>query len=111
MSLVQSYITSIIAGESPGRSSKNWSYRYAFIIFEPVFITDIYVLFVATCGGSFTSATGSLSSPNYPHNYDNNLNCYWTITVPSGLVELTFSSFRTYSYNDYLLVSGNSNSY
>jgi len=39
------------------------------------------------CGGSLTSTTGDIYSPGYPNNnYDDNLQCVWTITVPEGKV-------------------------
>ncbi|XP_014254813.1 cubilin-like [Cimex lectularius] len=36
------------------------------------------------CGGKMNSSSGSIISPNYPSPYDNNLNCFWKITVPIG---------------------------
>ena len=40
--------------------------------------------------------SGEIKSPNYPNNYDNNLECIWIITVPVGnVVELSFKG----SYN------------
>ena len=56
-----------------------------------VMITDQYFLGPESCGEDFFSLTGQLSSPNYPYPYYNNLDCYWTITVPDGVVRLDFS--------------------
>ncbi|CAG0896954.1 unnamed protein product [Darwinula stevensoni] len=36
------------------------------------------------CGGDFTEPTGIFSSPNYPSNYTNNVNCSYTIEVAPG---------------------------
>ncbi|CAH1785597.1 unnamed protein product, partial [Owenia fusiformis] len=46
-----------------------------------------------SCGGTFTGATGSLVSPNYPSNYDNNLDCVYQINAPAGPLILEFSDF------------------
>ncbi|XP_046392545.1 cubilin-like [Ischnura elegans] len=36
------------------------------------------------CGGTLTSATGSIQSPNYPHSYGRNAECTWKISVSKG---------------------------
>ncbi|XP_071477908.1 protein SpAN-like [Diadema antillarum] len=47
--------------------------------------------FVGTCGGDFLGNSGTMASPNYPDNYDNGLQCVYTIEVDSGRrVELSF---------------------
>ncbi|XP_071504135.1 blastula protease 10-like [Diadema antillarum] len=46
--------------------------------------TDSLEEFVGTCGGDFTGNSGTMASPNYPDNYDNNLECVYTIEVDSG---------------------------
>ena len=49
----------------------------------------------ATCGGSVFAANGSITSPNFPANYDNNLDCEWTIHGPTGhFLTLTFETFQ-----------------
>ncbi|XP_054756505.2 blastula protease 10-like [Lytechinus pictus] len=49
---------------------------------------------VGTCGGSFDDNQGSLASPNYPNDYDNNLRCVYVIEVEADRrVELTFADF------------------
>ncbi|XP_021927790.1 cubilin [Zootermopsis nevadensis] len=40
------------------------------------------------CGGKFTMPVGSIHSPNYPGNYDNNLDCQWLIDVDKNFVIL-----------------------
>ncbi|XP_078542156.1 embryonic protein UVS.2-like [Lissotriton helveticus] len=45
------------------------------------------------CGGTFTSSDGTVSSPNFPNNYDSNMDCGYYITAPAGSkVSLTFTS-------------------
>ncbi|XP_066545669.1 astacin-like metalloendopeptidase [Amia ocellicauda] len=43
------------------------------------------------CGYNLTTATGSISSPNYPNAYNNNQMCQWTITTKNKLY-LTFKA-------------------
>ncbi|PNF23973.1 hypothetical protein B7P43_G09286 [Cryptotermes secundus] len=38
------------------------------------------------CGGKFTVPKGSIHSPNYPDNYDKNLDCRWLIEVDKNYV-------------------------
>ncbi|GFG35967.1 hypothetical protein Cfor_02931, partial [Coptotermes formosanus] len=38
------------------------------------------------CGGKFTASKGSIHSPNYPNNYDANLDCLWLIEVDKNFV-------------------------
>ncbi|XP_069007315.1 cubilin [Embiotoca jacksoni] len=55
-----------------------------------------YVSFNATtdCGETFTSPTGSFSSPNYPDYYPNNRDCIFKITVQVNMqIMLNFTSF------------------
>jgi len=50
--------------------------------------------FVGTCGGEFGGNRGTMASPNYPDNYDNNLECVYSIEVDDGRrVELSFADF------------------
>uniref|UniRef100_A0A452U8T7 Cubilin n=1 Tax=Ursus maritimus TaxID=29073 RepID=A0A452U8T7_URSMA len=51
--------------------------------------------FVSRCGGNFTNPSGYILSPNYPKQYDNNMNCTYVIEAdPLSLVLLTFESFH-----------------
>ena len=53
-----------------------------------------YTEFVGTCGGVFGGQRGSLASPNYPANYDNNLECVYVIEVePNHHVALNLVDF------------------
>eukprot|EP00058_Branchiostoma_floridae_P010033 XP_002595521.1 hypothetical protein BRAFLDRAFT_69073 [Branchiostoma floridae] len=63
----------------------------------------------AECGGDYRGVTsGAVLSPNYPRNYGNSQNCYYTITVDSGLgIRLTVRDFYLESSGgDYLDVRG-----
>ncbi|XP_038136532.1 cubilin-like, partial [Cyprinodon tularosa] len=68
------------------------------------------------CGGTLTTASGGLSSPNYPLPYHPNAECYWNIRTSQGsLLQLSFSAFHLESSStcafDYLAVyDGNSSS-
>lgn len=42
----------------------------------------ILLLFLE-CGGLQKSVKGIITSPNYPNNYDNNMECLWIIEVPA----------------------------
>lgn len=56
----------------------------------------------------YSGPSGSLTSPNYPSSYSSNQNCYWKISVPSGLIKITFvDDFHTETNDDYLYVSEN----
>ena len=49
--------------------------------------------------------TGSLSSPNYPALYDNEIDCQWLITVAEKfVVEVEFLTFALEYDFDYLQV-------
>ena len=41
-----------------------------------------------TCGGSFTTAQGHMSSPSYPNYYPANEDCIYTISLPADTVIL-----------------------
>ena len=47
---------------------------------------------VSGCGEVLVGQTGTFTSPNYPADYDNNLNCQWTISVPSGNIQIDITS-------------------
>eukprot|EP00069_Balaena_mysticetus_P005320 bmy_04745T0 len=51
--------------------------------------------FVSRCGRNFTNPSGYIVSPNYPKQYDNNMNCTYIIEAsPLSVVLLTFVSFH-----------------
>jgi hypothetical protein len=50
-------------------------------------LLDIVLYFCITeCGGKFTIPVGSIHSPNYPDNYDKNLDCRWLIDIDKNYV-------------------------
>lgn len=54
----------------------------------------ISVCFPSDCSETFTSPTGSFSSPNYPNYYPNNRDCIFKIIVEVNMqIMLNFSSF------------------
>ena len=66
----------------------------------------------SACGGNYTSAGGSLTTPNYPDSYPMNAECVWEIQVsPGNGVILSFSEFDLESSEncneDYLEVREN----
>ena len=71
-----------------------------------------HCLFVSGCPSSVSGLSGSISSPNYPNNYNVGQQCFWGITVSNGYrIELTFQSFDTEQGYDYLSIyDGNSTS-
>ncbi len=57
-----------------------------------------HIHFFAGCGGSLSindpQVVGNLSSPNYPANYPVNVECVWTLNVPTGdTIEFVFVDF------------------
>uniref|UniRef100_A0A671G3G5 Cubilin n=1 Tax=Rhinolophus ferrumequinum TaxID=59479 RepID=A0A671G3G5_RHIFE len=51
--------------------------------------------FVSRCGSNFTQPSGYIVSPNYPKQYDNNMNCTYIIEAnPLSVVLLLFVSFH-----------------
>ncbi|KAL3836256.1 hypothetical protein ACJMK2_021695 [Sinanodonta woodiana] len=50
---------------------------------------------IATCGGHYVGQRGVITSPNYPSNYDNNADCIWTVSGPTGhYLTFTFTTFN-----------------
>ena len=64
----------------------------------------------ADCGGLFTTSTGTILSPNYPHDYDHNDDCGYLIRVDvNHAIEFQFLDFDVEPHNncsyDYVAVS------
>ncbi|XP_019508240.1 PREDICTED: CUB and sushi domain-containing protein 1 [Hipposideros armiger] len=58
---------------------------------------------LATCGGTLTGMAGVVLSPGFPGAYPNNLDCTWTITLPTGYgAHIQFLNFSTEANHDYL---------
>ena len=41
---------------------------------------------LAACGEDITELAGTITSPNYPSDYENLMHCTWNIQVPEGKV-------------------------
>ncbi|XP_070576117.1 bone morphogenetic protein 1-like [Ptychodera flava] len=58
------------------------------------------------CGGNHIVSAGNsieITSPNYPENYGDNVDCTWTVTnADGGNVQLVFNSFQTETGYDYV---------
>ena len=70
----------------------------------------IYFRFVSAfaCGfnASASNQTRIITSPNYPNQYFNNLNCRWILTARTAyFVYLTIESFQTEMSHDFVVVS------
>ncbi|CAM9270170.1 unnamed protein product, partial [Lampetra planeri] len=64
------------------------------------------------CGETFTSPSGTITTPGHPTNYPHGTNCTWYISVdPGNLIRLTFDSFNLEYHSgcnyDYLEVYDN----
>ncbi|XP_022809813.1 suppressor of tumorigenicity 14 protein homolog, partial [Stylophora pistillata] len=57
------------------------------------------------CGGQLNSTSGTFASPGYPFSYFNNLNCLWTLRIPTdSVLSLQFERFNTeqwYVHHEY----------
>ncbi|EFX88478.1 hypothetical protein DAPPUDRAFT_95239 [Daphnia pulex] len=65
------------------------------------------------CGGFVTHSFGNITSPNYPSNYDDMLNCKWHFQVPSSnrILFQFYKLFRTeQGYDRVSIYDGISNS-
>ena len=52
-----------------------------------IFMVQIFsIVCSGTCGGSFTTAQGHMSSPSYPNYYPANEDCIYTISLPADTV-------------------------
>ena len=61
---------------------------------------------LAGCDTTLTTENGTFTSPGFPNNYANGLNCSWLIFLPPGkIIQLTFSSFLLEQNRDFILVN------
>ena len=51
---------------------------------------------LASCGGIYSGMNGTISSPNYPLNYQRYEFCVYMITVTHGSACIEFTDFYTY---------------
>lgn len=78
-------------------------------------ITYASVPGIPGCGGTLTAEKGSISSPNFPERYENNVECDWIIRVhPLERIEIEFTVFDLETHNrcrfDYLEIREGDNS-
>ena len=58
-----------------------------------------------SCGDFLTGPSGTVTSSNYPGNYNNDDYCTWQIQVPvNKKVRLDFTEFKTETGKDYMLI-------
>ena len=51
-------------------------------------------IFVSRCGATYTTPSGTLTSPNYPNNYPSSRECIWQIiSAPGTNIRLTINVF------------------
>lgn len=59
------------------------------------------------CGGTLRGTSGSISSPYFPSEYENNADCTWTILAePGDTIALVFTDFQLEEGYDFLEISG-----
>uniref|UniRef100_F6PKM8 CUB domain-containing protein n=1 Tax=Ciona intestinalis TaxID=7719 RepID=F6PKM8_CIOIN len=74
--------------------------------FNATFVESTTQAFSCGFNAVATSTSQLITSPNYPNNYPNNVDCTWTITASDGMrVQLNLIRFLTESRYDYLTVS------
>jgi CUB domain len=57
------------------------------------------------CNQTYTTSSGIISTPNFPGDYTNNMNCYWLIITGTGTrIQLSFDTFVVETNFDFLLV-------
>ncbi|XP_066485218.1 cubilin [Tiliqua scincoides] len=56
--------------------------------------------FISRCGANFTAPSGRITSPNFPSQYENNLNCNYIIEAePTSIVIIRFEAFDLQSHS------------
>ncbi|KAM6977905.1 CUB and sushi domain-containing protein 1-like [Aplochiton taeniatus] len=59
------------------------------------------------CGGTLRGTTGSISSPHFPGEYDNNADCTWSLLAePGDTIALVFNHFTLEERYDFLEIRG-----
>uniref|UniRef100_A0A671PAP2 CUB and sushi domain-containing protein 1-like n=1 Tax=Sinocyclocheilus anshuiensis TaxID=1608454 RepID=A0A671PAP2_9TELE len=60
-----------------------------------------------SCGGTLRGTTGTISSPHFPSEYENNADCTWGILAePGDTIALVFTDFQLEDRYDFLEISG-----
>ena len=64
---------------------------------------------LGSCGGTVTTQHGLLTSPSYPDNYPNDVECIYTISRPNNTyINITISGFDTICEDNFEMWDGNS---
>lgn len=64
-----------------------------------------FIIFSESCSQTFTSSTGTITSPNYPEIYNNSLNCVSNIMVNgASAILLTLHDFQYECHYDWLKI-------
>ena len=75
------------------------SYRNSVVIDPlPLIYNSSAVVTSESCGGNFTTANGTLQTPNWPQTYPINIDCKWFIQLPSAdkVVEISCGEKEPY---------------
>uniref|UniRef100_A0A673K927 CUB and sushi domain-containing protein 1-like n=1 Tax=Sinocyclocheilus rhinocerous TaxID=307959 RepID=A0A673K927_9TELE len=60
-----------------------------------------------SCGGTLRGTTGTISSPHFPSEYENNADCMWSILAePGDTIALVFTDFQLEDRYDFLEIRG-----
>ena len=79
--------------------SNHWENSLGFqILYESTDETQ-WIYNSGSCGGSFTTPNGFLTSPSYPYSYPSYADCFYTISQPIGTtIVLTFQSMNIHPH-------------
>lgn len=59
-----------------------------------------YATYISECSDTFATLSGIISSPNFPQNYSDNLDCTYTILqAPNSTIQLDFLHFEIETVN------------
>nr|XP_026694941.1 CUB and sushi domain-containing protein 1 isoform X7 [Ciona intestinalis] len=98
---------SVIIRFTSDRSVTRSGFNLTFVEYMPVVTTESTTR-AFSCGFNAvaTSTSQPITSPNFPNNYLNNVDCTWTITASDGMrVQLNLIRFSTETSYDYLTIS------
>ncbi|XP_070176246.1 uncharacterized protein [Littorina saxatilis] len=76
--------------------------KHTFVVFLLLF-SIVQMNGAEACNAIFTAVSGTFHSPNYPSEYNDNLDCYYNIQMPPGYrITLKFHYFKTESTHDFV---------
>ncbi|CAH1277762.1 CTRB1 [Branchiostoma lanceolatum] len=80
--------------DSPGIISTSSELRVVFTSDDNTEAPGFFASFIRTaCGGIFSGDVGKASSPDYPENYANNLNCEYVFPADGRMLTISFEEF------------------